>query len=168
MSDMIELLPYDPDWAARFAAERQALSALAGSPFKEIHHIGSTAIPGIAAKPVIDILVELERHEDGFDCSDQMRTLGYEYRGIENPTRRHYYLRRQPFRHHVHMQVVGHPEVRRLLEFRDYLRSHSDEAKSYETLKLDLAKRFGGDRRAYASAKDLFCDRIAALVAGAG
>ena len=128
--------------------------------FKAIHHIGSTSIPGIAAKPIIDILVALHRDEDGQACADAMQELGYEYRGDGGIPGRHYFRKGDPHTHHVHMWVEGHPEFERHLRFRDYLRPHPDEARAYEALKRELAARFGSDTYSYSLAKDAFCARI--------
>ncbi|RWR13110.1 GrpB family protein [Paenirhodobacter populi] len=166
MDNPIVLLPYDNRWPALFEEERTRLRAACGALLPDLHHIGSTSIPGLAAKPVIDILAVLERHEDGLSCVGPMRMLGYEYRGANGINGRHYFSKGAPHTHHVHMLAAGHPEIARHLGFRDYLRAHPDEARAYEALKRDLAARFRTDRRAYAAAKDAFCARIDRLVRG--
>lgn len=160
MGAPIVLEPYDERWPLRYEEERVALLRAGGELFRGIHHIGSTAIPGMAAKAVIDILVILDRHEDGLSCIEAMRKPGYEYRGANGIDGRHYFSRGVPHTHHVHMLAAGHPEADRLLRFRDYLRTHPEEALAYEGLKRQLAARFADDRRAYAQAKDGFCARI--------
>jgi len=127
MKAPIVLLPHDPQWTDLFEAERRAIERLGGW-FQSIHHIGSTAIPGIAAKPIIDILVILERSEDGVACADAMQTLGYEYRGDGGIPGRHYFRKGNPHTHHVHMWEAGRPEIGRHLRFRDYLRAHPEDA----------------------------------------
>lgn len=156
----IRLVPHDPRWAASFEAERAALAAAGGGLLAELHHVGSTAIPGIAAKPVIDILAVLARPGDGLACVPAMQALGYEYRGANGIAGRHYFNRGVPHTHHVHMLPAQHPEVGRLLRFRDHLRANPEEARAYEALKQDLALRLGADRRAYSEAKSAFCARI--------
>jgi GrpB-like predicted nucleotidyltransferase (UPF0157 family) len=164
---MIVLAPYDPDWPARFAAARdEILSACAGLVI-EVHHIGSTSIPGIAAKPIIDIMPVVRRFEHGATCVGGLRALGYEYRGEYGIAGRHYFVRGDPRSHQVHMYAADHREVERHLLFRDYLRTHPDERAAYETLKRDLAARFSHDVSAYAAAKTPFCERIDRLARAA-
>jgi GrpB-like predicted nucleotidyltransferase (UPF0157 family) len=105
----------------------------------EVHHVGSTAIPGIAATPVIDIMGLLRRHEEGFARVSAMAALGYEFRGEAGVSRRHYFRKGEPDRHHVHLFQFDHPEVGRHIRFRDYLRQHPKEASAYEALKRNLA-----------------------------
>src|SRR4026208_1475727 len=125
MKAPIALKSYDPDWPVLFEIERQAMQR-SGGWFKAVHHVGSTSIPGMAAKPIIDILVVLDLHEDGLACVDAMRQLGYEYRGESGLAGRHYFRKGSPHTHHVHMFAAGHPEAGRHLRFRDYLRAHPD------------------------------------------
>ena len=162
MKAPIALKSYDPHWPVLFEIERQAMQR-SGGWFKAMHHVGSTSIPGMAAKPIIDILVVLDRHEDGLACVDAMRGLGYEYRGESGIAGRHYFRKGSPRTHHVHMFAAGHPEAGRHLRFRDYLRAHPDEARAYEALKRMLAARFGSDTYSYSKAKDEFCARIERL-----
>jgi GrpB-like predicted nucleotidyltransferase (UPF0157 family) len=159
MKPPIILEPHDPLWAVLFARERDALKDVCRG-ITEIHHIGSTAIPGIAAKPIIDMLVVLARHEDGLANVEAMQRLGYEYRGEGGVTGRHYFRKGNPHTHHVHMYETGHPEVGRNLRFRDYLRSHPKDAWAYEALKRELAARYVSDTLSYSRAKDEFCERI--------
>lgn len=156
----IEIRDYDPDWPVLFQRESAALRAACGDLLSEIHHIGSTAVPGLAAKPVIDILVVLDRDADGLSCVAPMARLGYEYRGANGIDGRHYFNKGRPHSHHVHMLVRGHAEITRMLQFRDHLRSHPDAAREYEALKRQLAQRFAGDRQAYTEAKTGFCARF--------
>lgn len=165
MSAPVVLEPYDRRWPVMFERERMALAAAGGSLFTEIHHVGSTSIPGIAAKPVIDILIVLDRYEDGVESAGPMQAIGYEYRGANGIEGRHYFNKGKPHTHHVHMLARGHPEAARLLRFRDHLREHPDEASAYEALKRRLAQRFGADRRSYTASKAEFCDRIDRLSA---
>jgi GrpB-like predicted nucleotidyltransferase (UPF0157 family) len=164
----IVLVPHDPDWACAFEGARAAImEACCGHVF-EVHHVGSTAIPGIAAKPVIDLLALLRRHEDGFSCVSDMAALGFEFGGEAGISGRHYFRKGEPRTHHVHMYQSDHAEVGRHIRFRDYLRHHPKEASAYEALKHKLAARFGGDTRSYCDAKSEFCTRIEQLALAAG
>jgi GrpB-like predicted nucleotidyltransferase (UPF0157 family) len=165
---MIVLVPYDPGWPSRFAASRDEIMAACNGLVIEVHHIGSTAIPGIAAKPVIDMLPVVRRFEDGFACVALLQSLGYESRGEYGIEGRHYFVRGNPRSHQVHMFAADHPEVERHLLFRDYLNAHPEERAAYERLKRELAERFRSDVQAYAAAKTPFCDRIVHLARAAG
>lgn len=167
MNRPIILVPYDARWPAAFAIERDAILRACGGVIRAVHHVGSTSIPGIAAKPVIDILPVLLRHEDGLGCVEAMTALGYEARGEAGIRGRHFFRKGDPRSHHVHMFADGHPEIGRHLRFRDYLRAHPDEARAYESLKRALAARFVTDTRGYADAKDEFCARIDRLALAA-
>jgi GrpB-like predicted nucleotidyltransferase (UPF0157 family) len=142
----------DPAWPAQAAEEadrvREALGALA------VEHIGSTAVPGLAAKPVLDLLAGLESLELGRDRLDAMAALGYEYLGEYGLPGR-LFFRKGPERrtHHVHAVELGGPQWRRHLAFRDFLRLHPDEAAHYAEAKLALAAAVNGDWDAYTERK---------------
>lgn len=157
MTAPVEIHPYDPVWPALFEQEQLAIRSACGDWLLEVHHVGSTAVPGLAAKPVIDILAILARHDDGLACVPAMKQLGYEYRGANGINGRHYFSKGRPHSHHVHMLAADHDEAARLLRFRDHLRSHPEDAQAYEALKRGLAQRFAADRSAYTEAKSAFC-----------
>ena len=164
----IVLVPHDPRWAAQIEAERAAILRACAGRVLDVHHIGSTAIPGIAAKPILDLLPVLRRLEDGPACAQPMRRLGHEYLAKNGIPGRHYFRRRGAEPRNVHMFPAGHPEIARHLRFRDHLRAHPDEARAHEALKRALAARFVEDVLAYAAAKNEFCARIDRLaLAGA-
>lgn len=157
---MIVLVPHDPSWPAQFAAARAEMMAACNGLMLEVHHVGSTSIAGIIAKPVIDMMPILARHEDGLACIAPMQALGYVYRGERGIAGRHLFVRGNPRSHNVHAFAAGNPEVERHLLFRDYLRAHPDERDAYAALKRSLAEKFGDDRREYAEAKTPFCEHI--------
>jgi GrpB-like predicted nucleotidyltransferase (UPF0157 family) len=164
----IILVPHDPRWPRAFAAARAAIMEACGGHVLDVVHVGSTAIPGIAANPVIDLMALLRRHEDGFARVRPMAELGYELHGAAGLDGRHYFRKGQPRPHHVHMYASDHPEVGRHIRFRDYLRRHPEQASAYEALKRELVARCGGDTRAYCDAKSEFCARIDRLALDAG
>lgn len=168
MKRPIVLVPYDARWPDLFAKERAAILQACGGAIRTVHHVGSTSIPGIIAKPVIDIMAVLPRHEDGLGCIAPMIGLGYESRGEAGIPGRHFFRKGDPRSHHVHMFADGHPEIGRHLRFRDYLRLDAEEARAYEALKRELAARFVDDVGAYADAKDEFCTRIDRLALARG
>ena len=156
----IKLVPQDPDWEREYQITKRAIQSACGDLVLDVVHIGSTAIAGIAAKPIVDILVRLRTHSDGLLCVEPMAALGFDYRGNGGISGRHYYRRGEPHTHHVHMYATDHPDADRYIRFRDYLRANRDCALEYEALKQQLAAKFGSNTLAYSNAKYVFCRRI--------
>ena len=167
-SGALLVVPHDPAWAGAFAAERTRLAAALGEVPARIEHVGSTAVPGLAAKPIIDILVG---RPDGEDLEAYVRAFGgagYLYRGEYGIPGRHYFVRgtgAEPRTHHLHLVALGGELWRRSLAFRDHLRHTPECAAAYAALKRELAERHAGDRGAYTEAKAPFI--LAALEAAA-
>ena len=130
----------------------------------QIEHIGSTAIPGLAAKPTIDILIGIRNLEGAGRIIPLLQSAGYVYVPefeLDMPERRYFYKgRKVEDDFHLHMVEAGSPFWKRHLAFRDHLRAHPDEVKAYEELKLALAKKFRDDRDGYTEAKTEFITRI--------
>lgn len=147
---------------------RTALAAWLAGP---IVHIGSTAVPGLAAKPVIDIMAAVQTLEASRPAIAAASALGYCYFPYR-PDSEHWFCKPSPaFRtHHLHLVPIDSPQWRRAIAFRDYLRAHSDVAGEYETLKRQLALEYRDDREAYTQAKHPFITRItdAAIELGYG
>lgn len=153
----IEVVDYDPRWPEAFAAEARALSAALAEPLVRVHHIGSTAVPGLKAKPVIDILLEVRSVGDLDACEPAMRQLDYVPMGEHGIPGRRFFLKGPEFRtHHVHAFRAGSPEVRRHLAFRDYLVAHPATARDYEALKAACAASCGHDNDTYCDGKNDF------------
>jgi GrpB-like predicted nucleotidyltransferase (UPF0157 family) len=154
----IEVVPHDPGWSNQFKAEANRLGAILGQEVVAIHHIGSTAIPNIHAKPIIDVLVEVRDIEKTDDFNAEMTRQGYRPRGeFGIPGRRFFTKGPDEARtHHIHVFQTGHPEVARHLDFRDYIVAHPDEARAYSRLKETLAQRFPHDIESYMAGKDGF------------
>lgn len=127
-----------------------------------IEHIGSTAIPGIKAKPIIDILLVVRDIERVDAKNNAMQNLGYEALGEYGIPGRRYFRKRkgEEDTHHVHTFQEGNPEVQRHVLFRDYLRAHADEAQAYTRLKERLAEQFQHDIDVYTEGKSGFIQRI--------
>jgi GrpB-like predicted nucleotidyltransferase (UPF0157 family) len=155
----IELVPHDPAWALR-AAEEAALIAFAlGPALICVEHVGSTSVPGIRAKPIIDLLpvaISLE----ALDARERdMRALGYEWRGEFGLAERRYCVRDAPDGRrlfNVHCWAEGHESLARHIAFRDYLRAHPDEAQSYEAEKIRAASISNDDISRYTDVKSLW------------
>jgi GrpB-like predicted nucleotidyltransferase (UPF0157 family) len=165
--DEIEIVDYDPRWPAEFKREAGAIrQALREHPILAIEHAGSTAITGLAAKPIIDIYVAVPNIAAARAALVQpFEKLGYLY-WSENPkTDRMFFVKGLPPHgerrtHHIHVAELGSDAWRRPLIFRDYLRSHPKDAKEYLDLKLTLAKQYRSNREAYTAAKDAFVETI--------
>lgn len=160
----VEVVDYDASWPARFEAERAAIAGALGDVVVAVHHIGSTSVPGLAAKPVIDVLVEV-RDLDALDArASAMEALGYEAKGEYGIARRRYFRRGGDMRtHHVHAFAAGDEHVVRHLAFRDYLRAHADVAAEYGALKHRVADEAAHDVDAYCDGKDAFVQHHEAL-----
>ncbi len=158
MSRKVEVVPYHLDWPEKFAAEAQSLQEVFGKELLSIHHFGSTSIPGISAKPIIDILVIVRDIEAIDTMTSRLEALGYhpvgEY-GI--PGRRFFYKGSDNLRsHHLHVYEAGNPHIMRHLVFRDYLRCHPISARDYARLKEELAHQFPEDMDSYIAGKNAF------------
>jgi GrpB-like predicted nucleotidyltransferase (UPF0157 family) len=156
----IRIVSYDPNWPTRFEEELAALEDairpwIAGG----IHHVGSTAVPGLDAKPIIDILVGVKDLESSRACFDPLRELDYLYAPYLSDEM-HWFCKPHPNRrtHHLHLVPRESARFRDELAFRDHLRSHPDDAAEYVVLKRDLAARFESDRETYTEAKASFID----------
>ena len=156
----IVLVSHDPDWLHAARQEGVRIAAACAPRVGRVEHIGSTSVPELKAKPVLDLMPLLESFEDGFECVLPMRSLGYWYAGAFGIAGRHLFVKGSPRTHHVHMLVAGSKEVRRHLAVRDALLASAELAAEYSTLKLELAARFGDDRDGYASAKSAFMRRL--------
>jgi GrpB-like predicted nucleotidyltransferase (UPF0157 family) len=156
---LVELVEYDPAWPAAFEAERERLAPLLGA--LEIHHIGSTAVSGLLAKPIVDMVALVD------DLDAPVAALidsgGYQYPWAFNATLAHRrflcYPRASYRSHHLHL-VDDRAELERLLHFRDRLREDQGLADQYVALKRTLAARFREDREAYTEAKAPFIRRV--------
>ncbi len=153
----VEVVPPDPKWRSRFEQEAQAIAPHLASNLVAIHHIGSTSIPGIYAKPIIDILIEVQDIHRVDQPAGGLQSLGYEAMGEFGIPGRRYFRKdnEQGDRtHHVHIFQVGDPEIKRHLDFRDYLRSQPEIAQTYSELKRRLAAAHPHDIEAYMDGKD--------------
>ena len=152
----VEIAEYSPDWPRIFEREAAAIMAACRPWVTEVHHVGSTSVPGLAAKPVLDMMPIAAGTPEGLEAVPRMTALGYLYSG-ENGIPGRFYFRQGRVDGrtvaHVHMLPVGHPDARKHLVFRDHLRTHPDAAREYERLKRELASKYRDDRRTYTDAK---------------
>lgn len=169
--DVVKLSPYDPQWKALFEQEKKLLMELIGEHIVDIQHIGSTAISGIAAKPMLDVLIGVNTLEDvkQFDkyrlkeaaiyplgrVEIEGKVVYAKFSDLEALTKTHVY----------HIVEYGGDWWKQHTLFRDYLNKHLDVATDYEKLKVGLAKKFPSNERDYANAKKAFVDEVVQLAA---
>ena len=160
---LTEVAAPDPAWSRQYEVEAQLLRLVYGSELVTIHHVGSTSIPGIYAKPVIDIM-PLVRDIDVVDSFNPvMEALGYRPRGEYGIPGRRYFSRGTTLHsHHVHIYRVDNPEVNRHLAFRDYLRAHPDKALVYSDHKRAVARQYPYEIEAYVDGKDALVKQLLA------
>jgi GrpB-like predicted nucleotidyltransferase (UPF0157 family) len=149
----IVVVEYDPTWPDQFARELEALQRALGEAAIAIEHIGSTSVPGLAAKPVIDILIGVARIELTPDQIAAVEALSYEFRGEAGIPGR-LFFRKVPRTAHVHVVEHGGEIWRSHLLFRDYLRVHPAERDRYAALKRELAGVYREDRQTYTASKE--------------
>ncbi|MFF3851208.1 GrpB family protein [Streptomyces sp. NPDC002328] len=157
MGEPVEIMPYDPAWPAMFARWGTGLRAALGDAAARIDHIGSTSVPGLAAKPVIDIQISVASLEATDPFLGPLTDMGLVYRA-DNPERTKRYFREPPGqrRTHVHVRQLGSFSQQFPLLFRDYLRCHLAAANEYAAAKQHCAAKFRNDRHGYVQAKDAF------------
>ncbi len=169
---MIEIVPYKPNWPAEFEQIASALRGGLGSLAARIDHIGSTSVPGLAAKYIIDVQVSVRVFDDRL--IEAMKSIGYTLRkeitqdhqppgslAPESEWEKRYFNPpggQRPT--HLHVRILGRANQRYALLFRDYLRNHPRVAEGYAALKYTLAAYFGDDRETYTLIKDPVCDII--------
>ena len=156
----VDVVDYSKKWPIEFREERDRLIGAIGSITRDIRHVGSTSIPGMTAKPIIDIAVGLVKFGDGASCVAPLQRLGYESRGEYGIPGRHYFVKGSPSTRHLHMYAESDPRLLDYILFRDYLIAHPDPAIQYAALKRDLAGRFGDDRASYQDGKAAFVESV--------
>lgn len=171
MTEAVELHAYDPEWPAAFERERDLIASLFSRAPLLIEHMGSTSIPGLRAKPIIDIIVLVDDLENGRQAISALEASGYSF-WADNPDKTKLYLVKglppAPRRTH-HLHIYDDPdEVRRHLVFRDHLRSSGPARQAYLALKEELAARFRDDREAYSRHKTVFVDQLVFSLGGPG
>lgn len=168
----VDVVPYRPEWAAEFERIADSLSSAVGGVAVSIEHIGSTAVPGLAAKPTIDILMVVRSPEEFLAVLPRVEALGFDYRSKNTfvGNEDHLFLRKVKDgkrTHHLHVVRVGSPEIEEYRRFRDALRGDPALAHEYERLKRRLAEAHASDRMQYVEAKSKWVDdRLRSLPPG--
>lgn len=156
------VVPHDPAWASAFEVEARQLEAALGTNCLRLHHIGSTAISGIFAKPIIDILGVVQRLERLDAVAGSLEALGYEAMGAYGIDGRRYFRKQDETgrrTHHMHVFEAGSPHIERHLAFRDYLRHHPEIAAEYSAKKLGILEA----DQLYQETKDRYVSRLEAV-----
>ena len=152
-SGTVKLSRYDADWALRFQGEALRLRQITGTSRYRLEHIGSTAIPGLDAKPIIDMAMRIPSFKRLALWIRRLEEAGYDYKGEYGLPGRHFFTRGNPTTQHLHLVTPTSEHWDRWLLFRDYLRAKPDEAKRYNDAKLALARKYPTNRNAYTKAK---------------
>ncbi len=168
MSNSVRVVPNDPIWKKRFESESHRVLEEFGENGVAVHHIGSTAIPSIVAKPIIDMLGVVRDIELVDKCNAEMERLGYEVMGEYGiPTRRYFRKDNElgEREYHFHVFQDGNPQIDRHLAFRDFMNAHPQWAQAYSDLKLSLVAKYSESIMDYHEGKSDFIQRIDQLAA---
>ncbi len=157
----VRLEPYDPAWYTMYASEAQLLRNTLDIPPEHIQHVGSTSIPGMVAKPIIDIAIRVDTLERAEQWEDTLASLGYWYKGLEThmPHRR-FFAKGPESKRTVYLHIVDRKEFERLIKFRDFLRANPEAAAEYAELKQRLASDNANNRARYSQLKNDFIQSI--------
>lgn len=153
----IRVVDHNAEWVNMFEVEKKKLEMIFGDELTDIHHIGSTSVPGLKAKPVIDMMPVAKNINDVDRYDADMSDLGYEGLGENGIVGRRYFRKGGDDRtHHIHVFEEGSHDIIRHLAFRDYLRNHEDVRTQYGELKKNLAIKFPNDINGYMDGKHQF------------
>lgn len=158
--NIIEVVSYNPKWPEMFASEAKLIKQALGDNCIAIHHIGSTSVPGLSAKPIIDMLPVVRDIQRVDQATKAMESLGYEVKGEYGIAFRRYFQKSKDIKtHHVHVFQEGDSEISRYLKFRDWMLSHPEDAAAYAKLKQELAAN-SQNMMEYCNGKDAFVASI--------
>ena len=162
----VELVSHSPEWAERARIESERLQRAIGNALVTVHHIGSTSIPGIAAKPIVDLIPEVTSLEALDAAKEGIVALGYEWWGEYGMAGRRYCTLIDPATGkravQLHCFATGSPQITRHLAFRDYMRRHPDRARAYEAEKTRARDLHPTDSHAYSDAKSAWIAAVEA------
>jgi GrpB-like predicted nucleotidyltransferase (UPF0157 family) len=158
---IVGVVSYNSNWKKMYKEESEKIKNVLSDIIIDIHHVGSTAIPGIKAKPVIDILVEVKDIEAVDRYNHKMKDLGYEVMGEYGILKRRFFRKGGNNRtHHIHIFQAGNEEIERHINFKEYLIAHPDKARVYSKLKEELANKYTYDVENYTNSKSDFIKEI--------
>lgn len=152
----VQLHPYHKQWSSEFEKEKQSLLHKLGDLIVDVQHIGSTSVPGLTAKPIIDMSAGVRRFKDAKKLAKPLRELGYNF---DRPFQNQIFFAKGPDAkrtHYLHVMRYNGAKWRNDALFRDYLSTHPKRVKAYAALKVKLAKQYPGERQKYSDGKDRF------------
>lgn len=160
--DKVVLVAYQKSWERQFEQEKQRLLEACGERLAAVEHVGSTAIPGLLSKPLLDIAIALASFEDGKEVVSCIARLGYGYLGAHGIPGRFYFVLRDKgcSLAHLHMYQQNHPDLRDLIAFKTHLLRHPEALEAYAELKRELYAKYRDDRSSYTSAKGAFIQSV--------
>ena len=154
------LVPWDKEWKNEYNTEKEKILEKIGAYVVSCHHIGSTAVKDLHSKPIIDIAIEINQYDDGFNCIDNLSTIGYKHRILTELPDRHYFSKGEPRTHQIHMYQIGSIYLRKQIVFRDCLIKNDTLRDEYQKIKEKYAKEHSADKLSYADAKSEFINSI--------
>ena len=158
---VVVLRTHNPLWGELFKQEKELISSVIADFLIDIQHIGSTVIPNIVAKPIIDIAVAIDSIDNIEKIIPPLENIGFIYRGEQGIPDRHLFVKGgENVRTHLHVMQKGHYEWDKHILFRDYLKKHPNDAKQYSELKQKLFLKYGNDREKYTDSKSDFIQNI--------
>lgn len=165
MTRLVRIVEYDPRWPELYEQEKRLILGVIGQTVVDIEHVGSTAVRGLRAKPIVDIMIAVIHLRDAAKCVEPLEKIGYEYVAEHEkliPERRYFHKGKPPKEQHYHLHMVELTSYfwRKHLLFRNYLRTHPEVAQEYADLKRKLAAQYGSDREGYTTAKTHFIESV--------
>ncbi len=158
------LMPYSPEWEEKYKGEAEKVKIVFGDLLLDVQHIGSTAIPGMLSKPIIDIGVLIGSYKDAEQFIKPLEAIGYSYVQENSSSERHFFRKGNPTEFHLSLAYADRTTFwKRQILFRDYLIKHPQSAKEYEQFKLNILKKDPTIDQAYTTNKDEFVSKIVAL-----
>ncbi|MZQ80596.1 GrpB family protein [Paenibacillus sp. 5J-6] len=156
----VYLIPWTNEWVTEFRNESEKIKSELDELVLAVHHIGSTAVKNLSAKPIIDIAIELNEYQLGKQCVQGLKRLGYEYKGTDILPDRYYFSKGEPRTHQIHMFQTGNHYLIKQLAFRDYLIKDNEALNEYQTLKETLSRKHQTDKITYSHEKTEFINII--------
>jgi GrpB-like predicted nucleotidyltransferase (UPF0157 family) len=157
----VRISSYNSEWKKIYKKEKELLLSVLGDQILNIQHIGSTSVPGVKSKPIIDIVVVVKKIKDAENLIESVEKLGYEYKHEAGVRGRHFFVKgsEKNRTHYIHMVKLGGKQWKNLTNFREYLLEDRKNVKEYNKLKESLAKKYKDDRDTYTKKKSIFISR---------
>ncbi|HEY5583232.1 MAG TPA: GrpB family protein [Ruminiclostridium sp.] len=161
-SGIVKLSSYDNEWQVLFNAEKELIKKQIGEFVLDIQHVGSTSIPGLESKPIIDIAVGVHPLDIGLQCIEPLVSVGYEYKNDAGIPGRHFFAKgsKENRTHYLHIEVINGELWKNHILFRDYILMHKAFITKYANLKRELASIYENGRDSYTKGKDAFIKEV--------